>query len=224
MGKAKIIKAGQKFSHLTIIKEIESRNKKRRFLVMCECGKIKEVALANLLNGNTISCGCIKSRKHNMSNTRIYHIWQGIRYRCYTKTCSTYKNYGAKGIKVCEDWNKSFENFYFWAIQNGYNDTLTIDRINPNGDYEPSNCRWASWEVQSNNKNILPTNTSGYVGVSWSKTHKKWLCNISINNKTKRIGIYNTKKEAVEARNKFIVDNELPHKKNIYKGELSNGG
>lgn len=221
MAKSKIINKGQVFGHLTIIKEIERKNKKRRFEVKCDCGKIKSVSLGNLLNGSTISCGCIKAKKHNMSSTRLYHIWQGMRYRCYTKTCCTYKNYGAKGITVCEEWNNSFQPFYEWSINNGYKDDLTIDRIDTKGNYCPENCRWATISQQHQNLSMLSTNTSGYKGVSWSKQLSKWLCNISINNKTKRIGAYKTQKEAVEARNKFIDDNNLQnHQKNVYIGEL----
>lgn len=220
MAKAKNIKQGQIFGNLTILEEVEQKNKKRRFKVKCNCGRIKTVQLANLLNGSTISCGCIRGKKHNMSNTRLYHIWQGMRYRCYTTTCSTYKNYGAKGIRVYEEWKNDFKPFYNWAIQNGYSDTLTLDRIDPKGNYEPDNCRWADWKTQANNKGLLPTNTSGYVGLSWNNQIKKWVCNISINNKSKRIGAFNTQKEGVDARNKFIEENNLPHKKNVYIGEL----
>lgn len=223
MAKPKIITYGQLFGYLSVIREVNQiHDGKRRFLVRCICGKEKEVDLCNLLNKSTVSCGCIKAKKHNMSNTRIYHIWQGMRYRCYTKTCSTYKNYGAKGIKVCDEWRNSFAKFYKWSIKNNYNDNLTIDRINPKGDYEPNNCRWVDWNTQSNNKELLSTNTSGYVGLSWSNKYKKWICNISLNNKSKRIGAYNTQKEGIEARNKFIEDNHLPHKKNIYIGEIGN--
>ena len=227
MGKPKIIQQGQKFGHLTVLEEVEQRNKKRRFKVRCDCGQIKIVNLANILNGSTVSCGCMRGKKHNMSNTRIYHIWQGIRYRCCVKSCLTYKNYGAKGIKICDDWNNNetgFKNFYEWAKLNGYADNLTIDRIDSKGNYEPNNCRWATMAEQHQNLSMLSTNTSGYKGVSWSKQLKKWICNISINNKTKRIGAYKTQEEAVEARNKFIDDNNLVyHQKNIYIGELRDG-
>lgn len=224
MAKAKNIIKGQKFGKLTIIEETEQNNKKRRFKVICECGNIKTVQLSNLLNGSTISCGCTRGKKHNMSKSRIYHIWQGMRYRCYTKTCSTYKNYGAKGIIVCDEWKYNFQPFYNWALNNGYRDDLTIDRIDPKGNYEPNNCRWATYAEQHQNLSMLSTNTSGYKGVSWSKQLNKWLCNISIKNKSKRIGAYNTQKEAVEARNKFIDENNLVyHQKNIYIGELGSG-
>jgi hypothetical protein len=102
-----------------------------------------------------------------------------------------------------------------WSDNNGYKDNLTIDRINGNGNYEPLNCRWATYQQQNSNLSMLKNNKSGYKGVSWSKTANKWLCNISINNKTKRIGVFVDIKEAIKARNDFIDKNNLIyHQKN----------
>ena len=89
--------------------------------------------------------------KVNKSETRIYHIWNSMIGRCYRESYPNYKNYGAKGIVVCEAW-KTFEVFCEWAMSNGYEDHLTIDRIDPDGNYEPSNCRWATMKEQQNNK------------------------------------------------------------------------
>ena len=86
--------------------------------------------------------------KHNECNSRLYHIWEGMKSRCKKKGN---KFYFEKGITVCVDW-QSYENFRSWALSNGYDNSLTLDRINPNGNYEPSNCRWATWEVQHYNK------------------------------------------------------------------------
>lgn len=153
------------------------------------------------------------------SATRLYKIWIGMKQRCYNKNCRIYHKYGGRGICIYDKWLNSFEEFKNWSMLNGYNDLLTIDRINPDGNYCPDNCRWATYEQQNTHLRTLKTNTSGYTGVSWSKKEKKWICVISINNKSHRIGCYNNQKDAVFARNKFIDDNSLCHKKNEYIGE-----
>ena len=230
MGKRLDIKPGDKFHFLTIVEEVESANKKRMFRVRCVCGKEKIIGLQNMRNGGTTSCGCKKKEhttKHGFSRTRIYRIWENMRLRCDEQyKCGAWYKYGARGIRVCQEWDNlenGFLNFYKWSMENGYADGLTIDRLDPRQGYNPSNCRWATYTEQNCHLNMLKNNKSGYVGISWSKTQRKWLATASVNNKTKRIGAYDTQKEAVEARNKFIDDNGLLNQKNEYKGELSQG-
>lgn len=114
--------------------------------------------------------GSKNNLKHGMRYTRIYNIWRSMRQRCKNPHHINYHNYGGKGVTVCDEWDNSFETFYSWAIKNGYTDTLTIDRIDSNGNYEPSNCRWASYKVQANNtkSNHLIT----YNGVT--RTKAEW--------------------------------------------------
>lgn len=88
----------------------------------------------------------------DLTKRRIYGIWNQMKRRCSDKNNSSYKNYGAKGIEVCKVWEESFESFYLWALNNGYKDDLTIDRIDSTKNYEPNNCRWADWKEQNNNK------------------------------------------------------------------------
>ncbi len=122
----------------------------------CDCGKICTVRSYLLSSGNTKSCGCLKKDKkpryvHGKTDTRLYRIWSKMKNRCNCKTFDAYKNYGGRGISICNDW-QSFVGFYNWAINNGYEDYLTLDRIDTNGNYEPNNCRWADWETQQNNR------------------------------------------------------------------------
>ena len=228
------IKKGETYGYLTIISEPYRFNNKTMVLAQCKCGVVKEYQTQNILNGVTKSCGCYHKEiltKHGLSRTKIYNTWDDMKDRCYNNKNSQYPNYGGRGITVCNEWKNDFNSFYDWAMANGYKEEksingrnlLSIDRINVNGNYDPSNCRWANNQEQATNKRLLSTNTSGYVGVSFSKTEKRWVCIISINNKSHRIGAYKTQKQAVEARNKFIEYNNLPHRKNIYTGEKQNG-
>lgn len=90
--------------------------------------------------------------KHGMSNTPLYRAWDSMKARCYRKTTAPYKRYGGRGIKVCDEWKYDFIAFKDWALANGYVEGLSLDRIDVNGNYEPSNCRWVSMKEQENNK------------------------------------------------------------------------
>lgn len=146
---------GQRFGRLTVIKRADSRT----WYCKCDCGNITKADSYQLRHGITKSCGCFhrelcgdKHRKHGMTRTRLYRIFYKMHERCYRTTNDNYKYYGGLGVKVCDEWFHNFENFKEWSLQNGYNDELTLDRINPAGNYEPSNCRWATWKQQCENR------------------------------------------------------------------------
>jgi hypothetical protein len=123
---------------------------------ICDCGNSILVRSGNLISGSTTSCGCIKMEgnniKHGKCYTRIYGIYKHMIQRCYYKKSNIYKYYGERGITVCDEWLNDFEKFYDWAINNGYQNNLTIDRKNTNGNYEPNNCRWITMKEQNNNR------------------------------------------------------------------------
>lgn len=159
---------GQRFGRLIVIERVndtldKSGRKYSTWKCQCDCGNYTNATTNNLRSGNTKSCGCyhkekLKNGKHGYRNTRIYSICNSMKQRCNNKNNVEYKNYGGRGIKVCAEWNKpdGLKNFAEWSIKNGYKENLTLDRINVNGNYEPSNCRWIPLEEQFKNmrKNV----------------------------------------------------------------------
>lgn len=152
------INKGDQYGRLTIIKEVNKRNNKRCFLCKCDCGNEREIRLTNIRSGTTLSCGCLQKDKategnvtHGMSGTRLHGIWGKMIGRCTNKTDNRYGLYGGRGISVCEKW-KNFNFFYDWAIRSGYEDNLTLERRDVNGNYNPSNCKWGTWKEQQNNR------------------------------------------------------------------------
>lgn len=163
MGKIKDIQ-GNKYGRLTVISFVGTKNKKARWLCKCDCGNIVEVYGVDLRGANTKSCGCLKHvhrdlGAHNLSKTRISSIYHNIKQRCNNPNSSAYKDYGGRGIKICNEWNNSFLSFYEWAMDNGYSDELSIDREDNDGNYCPENCRWITHKKQMSNtrRNLIYT-------------------------------------------------------------------
>lgn len=157
MGKFRDL-TGQRFGRLIAIK-LDGHDKRglSRWFCKCDCGVEKTIVMSHLVRGLTTSCGCYNREKtirdnltHNMTHTRIYLIWAGMKQRCLNSNTLHFKDYGGRGITICDKWLR-FEGFY--QDMNGtYDDLLTIDRINSNGNYEKSNCTWSTKLVQANNK------------------------------------------------------------------------
>lgn len=164
----KIDLTGKRFGRLTVVRRYGTLNgRQSTWLCKCDCGNEKVVTAGHLRQGNTLSCGCLakethvesgrkshigdRSRKHGDFGTKLYNVWNGMKTRCYNVNHKYYKDYGGRGIKVCDEWQKYIP-FKEWAISNGYHEGLSIDRIDVNGNYEPSNCRWIPLSEQGMNK------------------------------------------------------------------------
>lgn len=132
---------GQKFGRLVVLNESQRAGSVTKWKCVCDCGKQVYVYRGKLISGHTKSCGCIVETLQGLSKHRLYKTWWGIKERCNSPKSTNYFNYGAKGITMNQGWN-DFKTFYDWAMNHGYEDTLTIDRINSKGNYEPANCRW----------------------------------------------------------------------------------
>lgn len=184
---------GQKFGRLTVIGIDDAKQTKQTYWIcQCDCGKIKSVRSDGLLRGGTKSCGCYKSEqdairvaknhKHKQSGTRLYHIWQGMKGRCNNPHDPNYHRWGGRGISVCEEWASDFTAFYQWALNNGYQEDLTIDRIDNDGNYEPSNCQWSTSKMQARNRR---SNTKITIGNS-TRTLTEWCEIFDLDKKTVR--------------------------------------
>src|SRR3990172_5527061 len=177
--------SGKKFGRLFVLHEGERRSKYlRRWVCVCDCGNKTSVITNCLLSGRTQSCGCFRRERicaslktHGMSKTNEYRIWSGIIKRCENKNCRNWLRYGGRGIKICERWRNSFQAFY---KDMGPRPSLahSIDRINAGGNYEPSNCRWATYKEQARNlKTCLKVDFDSIaksLGISYTAAYKRW--------------------------------------------------
>lgn len=194
---SKKLETGQKFGRLTIvkldhIKEYISptgiKSNREYYLCKCDCGKETILIKSSLIKNNpTKSCGCFiknhvselhkKNITHGKTKTTLYRVWQNMKARCYNKNLTQYKDWGGRGIIICNEWRYDFQAFYDWSIDNGYKSNngrniLTLDRIDVNGNYEPSNCRWATAKEQARNQrtnHLITYNGETHCIAEWSE-------------------------------------------------------
>lgn len=199
---------GQTFSKLNVKYKIENESKHTYWLCECECGNKKEARSDALRDGTTRHCGCVGLGKHNLSNHRLFNIWSGMKERCYNINSRDYMRYGGRGIRITNEWRDDFLTFYNWAIKNGYENHLSIDRKDVNGNYEPSNCKWATPEEQANN-----TRKNNLIGINGEiKSVSQW-------SRLSGVSRYIIKKRFMEGvRGKDLL---LPHED--AKAEFSSG-
>lgn len=165
---------GRKYGMLTVTEYSHSDSKGHSYWkCVCDCGNETVARGAHLKVGNIKTCGCAGSRKtHGLAGTRLYHIWYGMKARCNNPKSPSYKMYGGRGITVCDEWMGGFEPFSRWALENGYAENLSLDRIDNSKGYSPSNCRWATAREQANNTRRNRFVTSGGETLSvteWSR-------------------------------------------------------
>lgn len=182
---------GKRFGKLIVIDKCKERAKNGtvKYICKCDCGNISTIRGDHLRCGETLSCGCL-IKKYSTSkyvkkgqstlNKRLYKIYDSMKSRCYNVNNKNYKHYGKRGITICDEWLNDFMAFYDWAMSHGYREDLTVDRINTDGNYEPSNCRWVDMKTQNNNtrRNVFLT----YKGKT--KSIAQWSTELGLNYST----------------------------------------
>lgn len=195
---------GKVFGMWKVIDEAERENNRTYWFCECECGTRRRVNAYALKKGKSKNCGCVRDRKHLKhghnrvgKRTTEYVIWSRMIDRCHKVNHNKYKDYGARGIKVCSRW-LDFKNF-LEDMGKRPSKKHTLDRIDYNGNYEPQNCRWATYSEQNRNQRIRSTNKTGITGV-WKNKRGSYEANIGINYKQIKLGVFNNLEEAKEAR------------------------
>jgi len=192
----------------------KSKKKVRYGLYQCQyCGAEFEAIQQHIKNRNTKSCGCqakTNGKTHGLAQHRLYTTWAGMKNRCYNEKNPDYKDYGARGIQVCERW-LDVKNF-IEDMYPDYKEGLSLDRIDVDGNYEPDNCRWANFSTQQyNTRDLQKNNTSGYRGVYWHKANSSWIAKIRIDYNVIYLGSHNTTLEAAKAYETYVRLNNLEH-------------
>lgn len=201
------MKIGDKFGRWTVTDKPFLKGRYKYVSLACECGTERMVRADGVKSGKSKSCGCFareQATSHSQAMTRRYHIWFLITSRCTNPSDEAYKNYGARGITVCDRWRDP-KVFCDWAEANGYQRSLTLDRINNGKGYSPENCRWATRTVQAENRQKFSNNTSGFIGVQWFRGW--WVAKANKDKKQITLGHFDTPEEAARVRDAFVKKN-----------------
>jgi len=205
------VKEGSVVGRLTVL-SVVGRNKIgcKLWECLCSCGNKKIIPSSSLNSKLTQSCGCLYNEikgkqavKHNKRHTKEYNIWSAMKQRCKNPKTEYFNLYGGRGISVCERW-ESFKNFY--EDMGECPEGMSLDRIDVDGDYEKSNCRWVTNSQQSFNTRKSKNNTSGKTGVLFHKASGKWIAKITKNGEHKHLGVFDSKEDAIRAREKAELD------------------
>lgn len=207
---------GKVFGRLTVIDKAPKTDKNSKWNCICSCGNRTVVRGSNLKAGQTRSCGCLNretATKHGGVGTRLYRTWESMRRRCNNKNTAKYPDYGGRGISYPPEWD-DFSVFKKWALSSGYDDTLTIERIDVNKSYSEDNCTWADRFTQAANRRKMSNKSSKYIGV-YERGNDKWGACIKVKYKNYYLGQFDSELEAAKCRDAFIKSNNLPHKLNF---------
>ena len=217
--------SGQKFGCWVVLSFSRKAESKNMWNCICSCGTQKEVYQNHLKTGGSQSCGCMRKKQlqerlfvHGETGSRLQSVHTHIKQRCRNRKNKGFKNYGMRGIDICPEW-ESFLNFREWALANGYQNHLTIDRADNDKGYSPKNCRWVDHSVQNANKRRANGTKSGFIGVT--KRKYGWRGRVSFRGEIKNTGTFKTAIQSALTRDKFVIDNGLPHTLNFKRKGIS---
>lgn len=219
---------GQKIKNFEYLGEATPKKDKnnnliRMIKVKCFCGSVFYPRHGDVNQDKTKSCGCTKSEVIRMTHTvhgyskdgkqtPLYSVWKAMKARCLNSKNKSYSDYGGRGISICSEWINNPKTFIDWALSNGYSQGLEIDRINNDGNYESSNCRWVNKNINTSNQRVIKkNNTTGYKGVRRTRNSNIFYATIGVENKRIYLGRFSSMLEAARAYDEYVLSHNLSH-------------